>query len=244
MKKELKTDFSMSYADLSAISKQKAATILRDIEEFEYFGVNQTQIATFEEEVRALDQLRTDDDLRGCVTQVVNQRNELESNLNHEIRIFVAHLLRVYKPDDPIFTRMRISGLSKLTATQLFRTGESLHNTLISALPNLEPYGLNMEMVDAFYIMLQSFSEKITEVNNATNERNRFTHKRISLANSIYEKLIIYCRIGKTIWEDSNEALYNDYVINPSYSSPEATNPEESGDSGGKGNVQTLYGAE
>ena len=65
---------------------------------------------------------------------------------------------------------------------------------------------------------IQDFSEKITAVNNATSERNRFTHKRINLANSIYDKLIIYTRIGKTIWEESNEALYNDYIINASQS--------------------------
>ncbi len=225
----------MSYADLSAISKQKVDTMLRDIVEFEGFGINEDEVNQFFEEIRSLDQFRTDDDLRGCVSQAVIERNDLKASVQHEIRVFVSSLLRIYKQNNPIFTRMRVGGLTKLTDTQLFRTGESLHSTLVSVLPSLEVYGVTQATIDSFYTMLQSFSEKITDVNNAVNERNKFTHQRISKANDIYDKLLIYTRIGKTIWEESNEALYNDYVIERSNYSPEPTISEDEGDSGGEG---------
>lgn len=233
IKKELKTKFNMSYADLSAISKQKVDTMLRDVVEFEGFGISQSELSQFFNEVRALDKFRSDDDLRGCVTQAVNERNKQQDSVLHEIRILVSYLLRVYKQDNPIFTRMRILGLSQLSSSQLFRTGESLYNTLVDVLPIVEPYGVSQAMLDSFYTVLQDFSDKIAKVNNAINERNQFTHERKKIANTIYDKLIVYTRIGRTIWENSNEALYNDYIIGTGNYSAEPTNSNEMDDSGG-----------
>jgi len=228
-KNELTPKFSMSYADLSAISKQKVDTMLRDIVEFEALGIDQGEVNEFFEEVRSLDQLKTDDFFRGEVTDAVIVRNELRMKIEHEIRVFVALVKRVYKPSSPIFTKMRVGRLSQLNNNQLFRTGESLHSSLVSVLPELAECGINAEMLDSFYALLQDYSQKITAVNNAINERNSFTNKRIELANSIYKKLMIYCQIGQVIWEDSNEALYNDYfVASSSYKTPDNAPPESS----------------
>ena len=43
--------------------------------------------------------------------------------------------------------------------------------------------------------------------------RDNAAKERVEKANELYALLTRYCEIGKSIWYETNEAKYNDYII-------------------------------
>jgi len=226
----------MSYADLATLGRQKVNTILRDIVRFERFGINADDINAFREEVEVFENFTVDENLRGQVKEATIVKNEAVDLLRYEIRCISAQLRLVYKYNDPIFGRMRIYRLAQLKDSQLVRTGKSVYEQLSNIEDQFESFNYSNGLLDKYFTVLSDLIDKIDQKESLVNKRDKMTENRLKLANSIYDKLMIYSRIGKLIWERESEAYYNDYIINRSASAPPANTTDDGGESSEVGN--------
>jgi hypothetical protein len=79
----------------------------------------------------------------------------------------------------------------------------------------LTPIGLTQADVDALETEAQLFEDKLNSVAEGKKLRDDKARERVDLANELYDFVVLYCKIGKLIWENVNEAKYNDYIIYP-----------------------------
>ena len=184
MKSELKRNFSVSYAELSAICKNSMYSMLRDIEEFEHYGINTQQVEDYRAEVENFDKLPVDENYRGQITEAVINKEEAGEVLRHEIRVLKSHLLRIYSLKDPIFTRMRIKELSKQSDYQLVRTGEAVLYELQKVQPELEGFGFSAEIIVNLKTVFNNFAQKVLTKDSLVQDRDEITEIRVETANS------------------------------------------------------------
>jgi len=231
-KSELKRNFSMSYADLSSIGRQKTDTILRDIEKFKRMGITASEVTNFKEQIANFENLRVDEGLRGDVKQATRDKNEARELLIYEIRIAENLLKRIFDKSNTIFERMRIVGLWTKNDNQIIRTVKAVLYELDLIRDSFDSFGYSNESYSNLETLCENFSSKMDNKENLINRRDQATENRINEANNIYKQLVIYTNIGKLIWERESEAYYNDYIISPSYLSPpkNSSAPEQEDD--------------
>ncbi|MCX6154618.1 MAG: hypothetical protein NT007_10695 [Candidatus Kapabacteria bacterium] len=80
-------------------------------------------------------------------------------------------------------------------------------------LTDLTSVGLTDDMIDDLEDTAQLMEDAMNDIATAQETRDIKTVERIEKGNEIYALVSRYCEIGKYIWEDVNEAKYNDYVI-------------------------------
>ncbi|MCX6153292.1 MAG: hypothetical protein NT007_03945 [Candidatus Kapabacteria bacterium] len=80
-------------------------------------------------------------------------------------------------------------------------------------LTDLTSVGLTDAMIDDLEDTAQLMEDSMNEIATAQETRDIKAVERIEKGNELYALVSRYCEIGKYIWEDVNEAKYNDYVI-------------------------------
>ena len=222
---ERKTKFNMSYANLSGISRLQCDTILRDIVEFERFGISNADVEAFRSQVEVFDNTPIDEELSGIVIDLTIAKNELAEEVKTLIREVARFVKQVYKKQSGVYYSLSISDMSNKSDLQLLRTA-----WCVIRLVRLKAEELHVnaqDVADQLEAVNTEFESKIKAKDFAVQDRDMATDSRIELANSIYSKLIDFAELGAGIWAERNEAKYNDYIIyKTSSSKPPADTPE------------------
>lgn len=237
--KELKTNFNMAYADLSAQSRQQVNTITRDITEFENYGISAAKIQAFKTKVEELDNMRIDEDYRGLVMEATQNKDALAKPIKSSIREIAFFVKQTYGVKSGSYARLNIGEIGKLSDTKLSRTATSfcrvvrlMNLTLTDAIENKLS---ELESITEQFIVL------IDEKDKRIEERDVATLNRVILSNEIYNKFSNYSQLGQVIWAEHNEAKYNDYVIYGS-SKKKDNSPPENAKQGEQGNSELPNG--
>lgn len=69
------------------------------------------------------------------------------------------------------------------------------------------------KIITALQFFLTDADTAITKKQQRVSERDTAVSQRITIGNDLYSDLVKLADTGKHIWEDTNEAKYNDYVI-------------------------------
>lgn len=80
-------------------------------------------------------------------------------------------------------------------------------------LADLASKGLTQQMLDDLAAQINELTVAISMKKKKVKERDEATQNRIRAGNALYDALVDLADTGKHIWEDSDEAKYNDYVI-------------------------------
>jgi len=227
--KESKVNFSMSYAELSGVSKQRANTILRDIAEFENYGISEAEILAFKAKVAGFDSMRIDEDYRGLVMQATQDKDELADRIRGKVRELATFIRRTYSTKSGAYARLKLGNIAKLNDLKLYRTVNSF--CYVSRSLELELTANIADRLSILEDLNMQFNALIEEKSRRIEERDIATLNRVLLANEIYNQFSEYSRIGQVIWAESNEAKYNDYVIYGS-SKKQDSSPPENADEG------------
>ena len=82
-------------------------------------------------------------------------------------------------------------------------------------LSDLSAQGLTQAMIDSLDAEAQSMEDEMNNIAEREAIRDIKTQERVDKGNELYDFVASYCEIGKIIWQDVDEAKYNDYVIYP-----------------------------
>ncbi len=228
--KELKTNFNMAYADLSAQSRQQVNTIMRDITEFENYGISADDISAFRTKVEELENMRIDEDYRGLVMEATQNKDAMAKPIKSSVREIAFYIKQTYGIKSGAYARLNIGNIGKLSDSKLSRTAKSFCRVVRS---------MELPLTDAIsakLLELESINEQFTvlidEKDKRIEERDLATLNRVILSNEIYNKFSHYSQLGQVIWAEHNGAKYNDYVIYGSSKKKDSSPPENADGSG------------
>ena len=223
---ERKTKFNMSYAKLSGISHLQCDTILRDIVEFERYGISATEVEAFRSQVEAFDHTPIDEELSGIVIDLTIAKNELAEEAKTLIREVARFVKQVYNKQTGTYRCMKITKMDNYPDMELYRTAENVVRFARLIAEELNPN--TQEVANQLEIVANKFKNKIKAKDFSVQDRDIATEIRIKTANNIYSKLVKFAELGAGIWAERSEAKYNDYII---YGSPANKPPVDSPES-------------
>lgn len=213
--KELKVKFKMTYTDVISHSSEIRNCMSRDAAEFALFNVTPADIDNFKSMNTAFQDFPTDIELLGSVMVATEDKTLAQETLKTAIRNVMAIAVAFYKKGNVKLNRFGTKKMNDLTDAALTRLGKRVYRVIsIPAIKtDLSTTGLTDAIAEDLLAKAEATDDAYFEQQMAIADREEHSHQRVTLANALYDQMIAYADLGKAIWMEKSEALYNDYVV-------------------------------
>lgn len=216
--KPTRRDYGCSDATLKQKSDQVADCVTRDIASFNGFGVTTATVTTFKSLITAFDAKITDDEMIGDQTTATAAKNDARKHLENTLRIIRGMAQDFYKGQG-LYRKFGFDNFTDATDNEFSRICKRIHRLLTD--PD-DPIGSDMtdaysslpDQINELGSFSATFDTALDTIVDKRNDRDIATQDRIIAGNALYKELIRLADLGKTIFQDTDEARYNDYVLN------------------------------
>jgi hypothetical protein len=220
-KEEAVRDYPLTDAGLANTASEKLTSINRDVAEFVNYDVDDPKIAAFEAEIIAFQNLPTDIELLGFVTEQTELKVICEDAIKTMIRDIMVRVGLKFKETQSKYTRFGTKGIHDMTNDELFACANRVHRVGTNLLTQIGG-GLTTGMLSDLLAKNMSYHQIRLAQHSAIENRDDATEDRIEDGNALYKTMMDLCKIGQVIWANIDEAKHNDYIV---YPSPEITPP-------------------
>ncbi len=212
---EMKRSFNMTKADLCMFASILANTLTRDIEDLTPFGVTTAKIAELKTLGDAYEVFPSDDYLVGTMMIATDEKNAKMEEVKEAIRQLAARVEAKWGIDSGQYKRLGIADMSHFTDRTLLSAARGVHLAMTSYLSDLTDFGLTQVVLDDFNDLCDSFETAIATQKDAIMQRDIKTKERTEMGNQLHSLVSTYCNFGKILYERTDPARYNDYIIYP-----------------------------
>ena len=225
-KKSQPINFKIKLTNLPLWAKVKLNFIRRDIDKFVNYGVSEEKISELNDMIKSYDDYPTDVEFLGSQMMATEDKNVQAEKIRLAITWIIIRAKNKFGIGSPKYRRFRIIKASKLRGWELYFSARRVHRIALKYLQELAGEGLTNSILDEFNDQIVLYDQILIQQEDAIFERDYATEVRNKISNEIYSLTAKYCDIGKRIWESTNEAKYNDYII---YNTPsgEAKKPRK-----------------
>lgn len=211
--KELTKDYRMSNADLAMYASNLVGFMNRDSTEFAARGVDAAAITAFEALGNAFEVFPPDEYYRADISGEVELKETARDNATDMIQTISGYFEQEWGLDNFRYKRLRIKGYQTMSDNNFLYTCRNVVAVATEYLADLTPIGLTQAMIDDLEAEAQTFEDKLNSISQKKAERDSKTQERTEKGNELYLYIKKYTTIGKLIWENIDEAKYNDYII-------------------------------
>jgi hypothetical protein len=205
--------YRFSDATLVTKGKEKIAFMRRDAAAFTPFGVTAPQVTSLETAITIFSNTITDVEAVSNQTGVTAAKDAKADQLRVAIRAVMARAELKYGNSSAKYKKFGTEALSQQSDSDLLITGKRVVRVGTEFLTDLTPNGLTVAMLTAITTLCNEFEFLIIDLKIKIGERDIIQEDRVEAGNTIYKTLIQYTTMGLSIWETSDVAKYNDYVV-------------------------------
>ena len=210
---EIKRDYNMSDADLMFMVGDFVAFMTRDAAEFTVRGVTSAARTAFETLGSAFEVFPMDEYYMALVTAEVEAKNAARDEAMVLVQKISGFFEQKWGLDSWQYKQLNIKSLSVASDNNFKAVCRNVINTATEQLANLTSIGLTQTDIDNLETKVQTMEDKGHTIETKKAFRDSKTEERIQKGNELYSYLKQYSSIGKLIWENVDEAKYNDYII-------------------------------
>jgi hypothetical protein len=146
------------------------------------------------------------------VMDKTNVKNDAAKQLKKAI-ILVRNMAEIAFNGKGKYNSFGFENLSRLTDMELCRMCGRVVRLGNKLFAPLAQQGLTKAMLDNVTTLASQFLEAINEMDKAAEDRELEAQNRVEKGNLLWKETSILASIGKNLFEDTNEAKYNDYVL-------------------------------
>lgn len=214
MKKKIaKLVFRIRLTIFETWARGKLVFMRRDIVEFIEFGVTEAKLTDLENLISEFSEILTDDELLGTQIIATEKKDNLAKKLKSDIGSIMTRVENHFGVHSAIYRHFGISSISTLEGGEVSTAADKVCRVAKIYLAQLAEEGLTQAIITDLKTQSETYKTALDEQEDAIAARDVATDNRIEKANEIYRLVVKYCQTGKRIWENKNEAKYNDYVI-------------------------------
>jgi len=213
MKKEVKRGFNFPDAELITTGKGKIAFMRRDISEFETYGIDSVDIDKLESDIETFSDNVTDMEVLGRQVLSTEAKDAKAEQLREGIRQVMTRVILKYNAGSTKYKMFGTELLSRQTDSELMVTAKRVYRLAKEELPVFVPHGLNEDMISVILTYREEFDDLMVDQKINIGLRDDLQEDRVEEGNAIFETLMSYTTTGMSIWQSSDVAKYNDYVI-------------------------------
>lgn len=211
--KESVRSYSMSDAELCLLASNFIVYMTRDATEFAARGVDSIAITAFETLGNAFEIFPTDEEYVGLITIEVTLKNNLRAEILEAIQSISGYFEQTWGLDSGQYKRLGIKNIHSASDAVFLVRAREVARIAGEYLADLTGIGLTQAMIDSLETKAQSFESKLNAINEKKALRDEKARERTEKGNELYSYVKQYSMIGKLIWENIDEAKFNDYVI-------------------------------
>lgn len=212
-KSEVVRLYKFSDATLVTMSREKIAFMRRDTEAFASFGITETMITDLETALTNFSETVTDIEAISDQTGVTEAKNAKAEQIRTAIRNVMARVELKYGTNSARYKKFGTANLSKLPDSELLLTGIRVARVGHEFLQDLFANGLDQNMLIAIANLCHEFQTLMLDLQVKISDRDIIQEDRVEAGNAVYSTLVSYTTTGRVIWETTDVAKYNDYVI-------------------------------
>jgi hypothetical protein len=205
--------YHFSDATLVTKGKEKIAFMRRDAAAFTPFGVTAPLVSSLETALNAFSNTITDIEAVNNQTGVTAAKDAKADQLRVAIRAIMARAELKYGTGNPKYKKFGTEALSQQSDSDLHFTGKRVVRVGTEFLADLTPNGLTPAMLSGITTLNNEFELLIVDLKIKIGERDIVQEDRVEAGNAIYKTLMQYTATGLSIWETTDVAKYNDYVV-------------------------------
>ena len=212
-KKEVVRDYNFSDGRLVTIVNEKIAYIRRDEAQFDSYGIKADMVDALERQTNEFSDTATDVELVSDQTDVTTAKDAKAARLQDALRGVMSRVVLKYPVESAKYRKFGTEALSKQSDAELLVIAARVFRVGTEMLPELEEHGLTARMLDDVNDFRGELQQELVDMKLKIADRDIEQESRVEAGNAIYATLIKYTNTGQSIWEASNVAKYNDYVV-------------------------------
>lgn len=209
----VKRAFPMSYADLIGLCNKIHDFQVRDTNEFESFGILPSAATAFKTKINEFVNLPQDLEFEADLVNATMAKSSIANDIRILLRALSTRAKLALGRNNGEIRRFHSKELSSMNDNDLSMFAKVAAKAAEEFFDLLSPFGLTQAMIDELTGKVTAFDTAVSLQVKAIADRDNATTIRVKKANELYHLLIKYSQIGKTMWYETNEAYYNDYVI-------------------------------
>lgn len=204
--------YSMADGNLKQLADALKTSINRDLADFATRNIMAAQVTALQALIDTFDATTTDEELLGMVTNAVNLKDAIANNIRTAVRPIRSMAETAYGTTGK-YNTFGFDGLSELTDADLYRFARRVVRVGTKLLAELAAQGLAAAQLTNIDTLATSYDTAIDAIENAVEDRDLETQDRILKGNALWAEMSRLASIGRSLYEDTDEARYNDYVL-------------------------------
>ena len=187
-------------------------------------NITTTEVAAFETMIESFNNSNTDQELQGALNVEVIQKDGFADSIRKAIRP-IRNMAELAFGTNGKYKIFGFDDMSLLSDSDLQRTAKRIVRVGNNLLTDLQPKGLTAAQLTTLETLATDLDKAIDKVGAANENRDLQTQERITLGNTLWAEMSTLASIGQSLYADTNEAKYNDYVLSGGSGTPVPTPP-------------------
>lgn len=211
-KNEMTRAYTISDADLKQKADALVTSINRDMANFATRNITKDKLTAFSQLIEEFDATSTDEELLGMVKIATEQKDATVAALQPLLRT-IRNMAELAFEGKGKFHLFGFNAITNLSDNDLYRFAKRVHRMATRLLPELATQGLTQELLNSLENLHKQLDIRLDSCAEAIENRDIETQDRITKGNALYAELIKLASVGKSLFEDTDEARFNDYVM-------------------------------
>ena len=204
-----------TFSDATLVTKglEKVAFMQRDATQFDSYGITAMNITNLKNSLNTFADRLTDVEALGDQTQATENKDRKAEELRVAIADVMTRVRLTFPEGSPKYRKFGTDTLSKQIDAELHITAKRVVRVGTELLAELASNGLTQDMLDTISTLADKFADAIVAMKIEIGDRDIEQEDRVEAGNAIYTILAKYTSLGQSIWETSDVAKFNDYVL-------------------------------
>lgn len=208
-----KKEYTLSNPELMFLAGDFVVFMNRDTTEFAVRGVDAIAITAFEALGNAFEVFPPDEYYSALVTAEVEAKNLYRASSYAMVQKISGFFEQQWGLGSWQYKQLGIKSMSISSDDKYKSACRNVVAVATDQLANLTAIGLTQADIDTLDADAQSMEDEGHEIKEKMALRDSKTQERTLKGNELYSFVKQYSTIGKLIWENVDEAKYNDYII-------------------------------
>ncbi|MDN3678590.1 hypothetical protein QWY90_14840 [Flavobacterium paronense] len=215
------------HSDGTLVTKglEKVAYMQRDKTEFGEYGITSNLVNDLKTLITEFSERLTDVEALGDQTGVTENKDAKAEEIRTVIRGIMGRVVLVYPFGSPKYKKFGTEELARQTDADLLITAKRVVRVGNEFMGELTANGLTPAILDSLTALTEEFTTLIVDMKMEIGRRDIEQEDRVEAGNAIYTTLVKYTNTGQTIWETTDLAKFNDYVLYNTISGEDETPP-------------------
>lgn len=218
-------NYPIADGDLKQKADGLANTLTRDLADLAPRNIVAANVTALQALTTSFNEHSTDEELAGLVQDATLRKNAKRKESEIAIRS-IRNMAEIVYDSKGKYNNFGFEEITKISDGDFYRLAKRVMRMSTKYLTDLAPQGLTAAQINILQNLATDFDNNIDDIEDAVENRDIETQERIKKGNSLWAEMIKLASIGKSIYEDVNEAKFNDYVLSTSGAKTNAVTPK------------------